>query len=125
MHASLNKYLWKCRIDISAYTEEDQHFVILREPNTAEFKELLKLQVDLEGDDINKQIDGIYETLNSFVDLAKTLIVDHNFYEEDAEGKKLTSKDIAEFLGSKTELAQFVMGEYLNQLPLLKGSDGK
>lgn len=116
-----NKYLWKRKIDVSDFTLGEEHYIVLREPNVAEFKQLTKMQKAFDGD----EVEGTVETIESFVSLASTLIVDHNFYNEEDTEQRLPAKEVAEFLGEKLGLANYVMSDYFSNLPLLQGSEAK
>lgn len=118
MNGVFNKYIWKCKVDISEFTEGDNHFVTLREPSTSETKDLVKYQNGLSKIDENN-VDEVFAVIHGFTELSKVLIVDHDFYDGD---KKLPSKDVAEFLDSKVRLAKAVMKEYMANLPLLQKS---
>lgn len=118
MNGVFNKYLWKCKVDISEFTAGDNHFVTLREPTTSEMKDLVKLQNGLSKIDENN-VDEVFTVIHGFTELSKTLIIDHDFYDED---KKLPSKDVAEFMDSKMNLAKAVMKEFMANLPLLQKS---
>lgn len=125
-----NKYLWKEKFDISEYTQPDSHFVSLREPNTAEFKQLCKIQskfteADKLKDDEFAQADAMFEIVDSFCDICATLITDHDFFDESDETKKASSKEVAEFIRAKINLAKYLLGEYITKVPLVQQSAKK
>jgi hypothetical protein len=117
MNESLKKFLWKKSFDVSAWTEDEVHKITMREPNTAEFKKLVSLQKSLTED---KDGELIGEVLETFVELTATVIVDHDFYDSQDSNKKLASKEIAEFIGSKLDLAKSLLADYMSSLPLTK-----
>lgn len=117
MNANFNKYLWNIKLDVSRYTEGDSHYIKMREPNIAEFKEIVKIQKMLDSEDADES-ENVMDALEKFCDISRTLIVDHDFYSEGEEPQKLPSKEVSEFLTSKMTLSKFVLGEYLMNLPL-------
>lgn len=123
MNGTFNKFLWKCKIDISEYTENEQHFITLREPTIDEQKKLIKTFEALESV-TEQEYEGAFDGLSGFVELCNTLIIDHNFT-DDTSGNKLPSKEVAEFISCKVDLAKAVMQGYMKELPLLKASGKK
>lgn len=113
MHNSLSKYLWTKKIDISSYTDTDHHEITLRQPNTAEMKQLVKVESMAKADET------VMDAVELFTDMLKTIIVNHDFYDTDkADGARLPAVEVAEFVGSKPELAIFIIQEYLPDIPL-------
>lgn len=122
MHNSLNKYLTKIKIDLTDFTG-DSHYITLREPNMAEWKELMTIQKNLQkaSDDVEK-----IEAIIPFGDVLCTLIVDNDFYEgEGVDKKAMPAKDLAEFASSKLDMQMHILGEYIKQLPLASQSGKK
>lgn len=118
MNASLSKFIWRKSFDVSEWTEGESHMIVLREPNTAEFKQLVKIQKKLTSEDDGESVVDVLET---FTELCKTIIVDHDFYEDDNTAK-LSSKDLAEFISCRLEFAQALITDYMMSLPLLQKS---
>lgn len=118
MNPSLTKFIWSHKIDVSEYTGDEQHYLILREPNTAEFKQLVKVEKDIINDDSEERV---FDALETFAELTKTLIIDHDFYEDMEKTKRLSAKDISELMSSKIDMIKYVMGEYMQALPLQSG----
>lgn len=113
-----NKFLWSKSFDISEFTPEEKHFIKLREPNTAEFKVLCKCQKQLVNEN-EEDVEEILDIVDTFCGLTATLIIDHDFYDnESGENKKCSSKEVSEFIKSKITLAKFILGEYMHSVPL-------
>lgn len=115
MHNSLNKYLTKIKVDVSPFTG-DTHYITLREPNMAEWKEIMTIQKNIQSaeDDIQR-----IEAIIPFTDVLCTLVVDSDFFIGEGEEKKpMPSKDIAELAASKLDLQMHILGEYIKSLPL-------
>lgn len=126
MHATFNNYLWTCKIDISAYTEPETHFITLREPNIAEVKELVKLQKLIDDDKAEDYEINVIDAIDRFCGICCTLIINHDFYEDPGKDtKKQGAKEVVEFMRSKIDLAQEVLASYMAELPLLKASKKK
>ena len=117
MNESLRRFLWKKTFDVSEWTEGETHKITMREPNTAEFKKLVGLQKALTDD---KEGELIGDVLETFVDLTATIIVDHDFYDDNDKNKKLGAKEIAEFIGSKLDLTKSLLTDYMSSLPLMQ-----
>ncbi len=115
LNANLAKFLFKKKIDITEFCGGESHFIELREPNIAEFKEIGKLQNIGNGSDLEKTL-GAAETFNNQLN---TLIVNHDFYEDADTSKKLSSKEVAALVESKLDLTIFIIGEYMTALPLV------
>lgn len=120
MNNTFNKFLWKGKIDITEYTEGEEHYITLREPNTAEMKELAKMESLIKTSDEKNETENFVEATEKFADACNTLIVDHNFFTEEENPQKLPSKEVAAFLKSKIALVQYVMQEYMTSLPLVR-----
>lgn len=118
MNGVFNKYLWKCKIDITEFTDGDSHYITLRSPTTLEMKSLVKMQNELHKVD-EDNVEAVFDVMHDFNELCCTLIIDHDFCDGD---KKIPSKDVSEFLDSQIELSKAVMQEFMTNLPLLKKS---
>lgn len=115
MSRNYTRYLWKCDIELDM-GDNGKHHITLREPNTAELKELVSVQKKLEGikDD---DVEVVFDALSVFVKLCKTLIVDNDFTDEEG---KYSSQDVAELLDGKVAELKDVFFEYMQRVPLLQ-----
>lgn len=121
MDNTFNKFLWKCKIDISEFTADEEHFITLREPNTAEMKELSKIQSLLQNTGKEEEeAENVFEATDKFASACSTLIVDHNFFTEGEDPQKLPAKEIVLFMKSKIDLIEHVMEKYMTSLPLVQ-----
>ncbi len=121
MNQAFNKYLFRKKIDITSFCSPDAHFVELREPTVAEFKTLTKMVKLVEKEDAEQQM----EAASLFCSQLSTLIVDHDFFDETKKTDKLPSKEVADFISSKTDMTVYVLSEYMSSLPLVKGTARK
>lgn len=125
MNSTFNKFLWKTKIDVSNFTEGEEHYITLREPNTAEMKEIARMQSLIQNSTEEDETENIFDATDNFAEICSTLIVDHNFFTEEANPQKLPSKEVSAFLKSKIGLIQHIMAEYMTQLPLAKANAKK
>ena len=98
-------------------TGDDKAYIRLRQPNNSEWKIMLRVQKDMVKFETDS--DAACDALSSFCDLLKTLIVDHNIEEA---GKKLSSKEIADYINGDIMLTSRVLNEYYHALPLMNAS---
>lgn len=122
MNGTFNKFIWKCKIDISEFTEGENHFITLREPTLQEYKALGKVEEAMARMEDGTDITASFDAMAQFAELCNTLIIDHDFLDGD---KKCASKEVAEFIAAKMDLAQAVMAEFFSKLPLLQKSGKK
>lgn len=121
MNGAFDKYLWRCKVDITEYTDGDSHYITLRGPTTLEMKSLLKMENALHKSSA-ENLEEVFSVMHDFNELCGVLIVDHDFLYED---KKIPAKDVAEFMDSQIDLSKAVMQEFMLNLPLLKKSGKK
>lgn len=121
MNEAFDKYLWRCKIDITEYTDGDSHYITLRSPTTLEMKTLAKIEKALHKSSA-ENLEEVFNMMHDFIELCRVLIVDHDFF---YEGKKIPAKDVAEFMDSQINLSKAVMQEFMLNLPLLIKSEKK
>lgn len=112
---------WKHRIEIGAeYTNTEGSYIEVRQPNNAEWKVIFRVQkVAQKG---TEDADAFCDAMVDFCGLLKTVIIDHNLFDGD---KKMSAKEIADYINSDMQLTYHVLGEYFNALPLTKANGGK
>lgn len=123
MNSSLKKFLFTTSIDVSAFTEGEKHFIKLREPDNAEYKILFDVLKALKNQENDSDLEHISETCdacNEFCKILPSLIIAHDFTEDGEPDKKLSSKDVAEFISQKLDLQIHILTEYIPTLPLVK-----
>ncbi|TAH55203.1 MAG: hypothetical protein EWM51_03725 [Treponema sp.] len=118
MNAAFNGYLFKKRIDITKYCNGDERFVTLREPSSQEFLKIID-GADKGGDD------GDIVMMKNLIPLVPDLIFEHNFFDAEKNEKKISNREVAEFLCSKIDLMVDLTVQYVSSLPLANGNAGK
>lgn len=111
---------WKHDIMMPEITGDDKSYIRLRQPNNAEWKTVFRMQKALPK--LEEDPDVACDALSSFCELLRTIIIDHNI--EDG-GKKLTSKEIADYINGDIMLTSRVCNEYITSLPLLNANSTK
>jgi hypothetical protein len=114
MNQAFSGYVFKKRIDLTEVCikedgTKDERFVTLREPTDDEF---FKIVAGAQGDGVSEEV-GM---MQAFGPLLPELIFEHNFWDGD---KKISNKEVAEFIRSKTEALTTVTLEYITSIPLL------
>lgn len=111
---------WKHDIMMPEITGDDKSYIRLRQPTNAEWKIIFRIQKSLPK--LEEDSDTACDALASFCELLRTLIIDHNI--EDS-GRKLSSKEVADFINGDLMLTIKVLRDYFQALPLTKASSMK
>lgn len=112
---------WTTDISIpEEYSEQQGSFIRLREPNNAEWKVIYRLKKA--SGNMKDNEEAACDSLVEFCDLLKTLIVDHNLFNGE---RKMTAKEIAEYINGRNMLTIHVLSEYFQALPLAHASSTK
>lgn len=91
-------YLREVTIDISEELNSEDTFVKFREPTTGE---AFSLRSDDEG-----------AALEAFRKLLPSILIDHNFFDDEAETTKMSNEDVVEILFSSYPTYTKVLSEY-------------
>ena len=92
-----HKYFKTVKISLSE-DEKNEVFVTLREPTT---EEAFSLRTEKED-----------EAIEAFHKLLGSIIIDHNFYEDESEKQKMDSKDVAETIFQSYTIFIKVLTDY-------------
>lgn len=93
------------QIDIGKFIDDDDSFIVLKEPSV---RQSMFLRAPQEG------LDGESAMVAAFLEILPDLIVDHNLYED--EDKLMDKQGVADIICDKTPLALFVLKEYSEKL---------
>ena len=99
-----DRCIQKVRIELGTLVglaKDDEAFILLRELPTLE---MLKLKEASEK--------GENETLGLLRDLRPSILVDHNFYEDESAQKKMKNQEVAELVFESLDLTVKVVNEY-------------
>lgn len=125
MNPAFNRYMYKVTIDVTEFCNGEKHSIVLKEPETADYRKLSGLVKKLPSLKDNPDMDVLVDGVEGFSELLPKLIVDHDFTEENNPSQKLSSKDVADWCSSKLDVLMEVIGKYLPALPLLRRTAGK
>ncbi len=92
------KYLRTVKVDLSENLNSPNTFVEFREPTTGE---AFSLRVEKED-----------EAIEVFKGLLPSLLINHNFYNDEAETEKMSNQDVVEILYSSYPAFTQVLTEY-------------
>ena len=99
-----DKCIQKVRIEVGTLVgleKDDEAFILLKELPTLE---MLRLKESSEK--------GENETLCLLRDLLPSILVDHNFYEDESAQKKMKNQDVAALVFESLDLTVKVVNEY-------------
>ncbi len=99
-----DKCIQKVRIEVGTLVgleKDDEAFILLKELPTLE---MLRLKEASEK--------GENETLCLLRDLLPSILVDHNFYEDESAQKKMKNQEVAELVFESLDLTVRVVNEY-------------
>lgn len=94
-------YLRTVKIDISAELDSENTFVEFREPTT--------------GEAFSLRVEGEAEAVEAFRKLLPSLLINHNFYEDEEETTKMSNEDVIEILYAVYPAFTKVLTDYTTQ----------